>query len=158
MDEQELKIMHAHWAHIFESAPHKDGLDRETFSQAVARSILPNWEPKLLGQLFDFVNKSKSGVVSLNEWANMIETLGSKRGKLRLLYGVCGDKGDPGRIACTLSMLSKCWRGRELTLAEIEAIEKAQSFYTPEKFVRLLKKQFSDLLVALDNVKFKPQV
>lgn len=159
MDEQDLKIMQAHWAHIFESAPHKDGVDRETFSQAVALCILPAWEPKLLGQLFEFVNKSKSGVVSLNEWANMIETLGSKRGKLRLLYGVCGDKGDPAKIASTISMICKCWRGgRELTPEEVQSIEKAQTLYTPEKFVRLLKKQYPEILAALDSVKFKPQV
>ena len=158
MDEEDLKLMHAHWAHIFESAPHKDGVDRETFSLAVVRSIFPTWEPRLLAQLFEFVNRSKSGVVTLNEWANMIENLGSKRGKVRLLYGVCGDKGDPSKIASTLNMLSKCWCNKELSEEQLHAILHEHAVYSPEKFVRLLKKQHPEILSAVDVIKFKPQV
>jgi hypothetical protein len=157
MDEKELRAMQAHWAQMFASAPHKDGVDREIFCQAVGRSILPEWqrEPRLLAQLFEHVNKSHSGVVSLNEWANMVESLASNKAKLRLLYGVCGDKGDPVKVAATLGMLCRCWRGVEASKEELAIVENAESVYTPEKFVRMLKAKYPDLLTVLKGVKFK---
>ncbi len=159
MDEEGLEAMQALWTRMFDCAPHKEGVDRETFCAAVGRSILPDWqrEPKLLALLFDHVNKSHSGVVSLNEWANLIESLGSKKGKLRLLYGVCGDKGDPAKVAAALSMLCRCWRGREASAAELSVVEQAETVYTPEKFVRMLKAKYPDILSVLENVKFTPE-
>ena len=157
LDEDELTAMQQHWTQMFESAPHKEGIDLETFRGAVVQSIFPAWEkePRLLAQLFEHVNKSRSGVVSLNEWANMIEALGSKRGKVKLLYGVCGDKGDPARIATTLAMLCRCWRDHEASPQELAAVETDETFYSPEKFVRLIKTRFAFLLPMLENVKFK---
>lgn len=151
LEENELLAMEEHWADMFAAAPHKEGIDRETFVNAVARNLVPTWagEPKLLGLLFEHCNKSRSGVVSLNEWATMIEWMSTKRGKMRLLYGLCGDKGEPARIAQVIALLSTCWRGREATRQELAEIE-AETSYTPERFVKMLKSRFPEFLTSLE--------
>ncbi len=94
--------------------------------------------------------------LSLSEWAALIETLGSLKGKLRLLYGMCGDKGDPRRTAFIVGLLCSCWRhdGDE-PQDDLASIANQAAPYTPEKFVRLLRKRFPELVTSLELLSFE---
>lgn len=157
LDDAELEALEEHWREMFDSAPHKEGIDRETFVAAVSRSVVPEWagEPRLLDLLFDYVNKNHSGVVSLSEWATLIELLSSRRGKFRLLYGLCGDKGEPAKVAEVVRLLSTCWRGREATKEELDSIVADPGLLNPEKFVRMMKQKFPEFITSLDCLKFR---
>jgi hypothetical protein len=53
------------------------------------------------------VNKSRTGCVSMSEWGSLVEALSSRRGKMRVLYGMCGDRGEPQRVAEVLRLICR---------------------------------------------------
>lgn len=112
LDEKELALFRDHWSELVARSKHKEGMDLETFHKAVVKSIAPAWasEPALLDALFSHVNKSRTGSIALAEWVALIEGLSSLKGKMRLLYGMCGDRGDPRRTARTIGLLNVCWQ------------------------------------------------
>jgi hypothetical protein len=119
--------------------------------------VAPAWaaEPVLLDALFEHVNKNRSGAITLSEWASLVEALGSLKGKLRVLYGMCGDKGDPVRTATIIGLLCSCWRNDgDVTEKDLSAIRDNGTPYTPEKFVRLLRKHFPELVTSLELLSF----
>lgn len=92
----------------------------------------------------------------MSEWAALIETLGSLKGKLRLLYGMCGDKGDPRRTAAIVGLLCSCWRhDGDVSPDDLASIANQTVPYTPEKFVHLLRKRFPELVTSLELLSFE---
>jgi Rab-GTPase-TBC domain len=158
LDEKELAGFKDHWSTFVAGSKHKEGMDLETFHSAVTKLIAPAWamEPALLDALFAHVNKSRTGSIALTEWVTLIEALSSRKGKLRLLYGMCGDRGDPVRTARIIGLLSVCWRGdgEEVAADVIARIAAQATPYSPEDFVRLLKTEFPELVTSLSLLAF----
>jgi hypothetical protein len=158
VDEHKIKAMEAQWAEMIASSSHKDGIDKNTFTSSIARSMFPKFsrEPALLNLLFESLDRTHIGIVSLQDWATMVEWIGSKKGRMRLLYGLCGDKGDPAKMENVMNMLSICWRDQELSEIERQTIREEKDFYTPEKFVRLIKQvfpEFQDFRTRQESIK-----
>lgn len=64
---------------------------------------------------------------------------------------MCGDKGDPRRTAAIVGLLCSCWRhDDDVSQDDLSSIANQTVPFSPEKFVRLLRKRFPELITSLE--------